>query len=319
MWLGTIDPPEDVLAAAGPEIGLEHQEATVSRLAAGDGDFAFDLVRFYQRGSADAVPRISAELKEAAARDRIPFVSWKVALGAGAWGDVADGRHDEDIVAVAEVIARSGLKMFLTVHHEPENDPAEGGPGEYVAMWRHVHDLVETTLAKTPGGGDVVWVLNYQGHANDASPEIVEAYYPGEAYVDWIAYNPYNWAGCHDDAQWRSFEDVAAPMYDLLTSDARFFDDSGMPKPLMIGETGTNEGPAPSQKAEWLAAMADTLRSGRFPHLRAVVYFNHAQPVFCDRHWDTSPAAARAFVDMAADPFFNPRGLDAGIQASRDY
>jgi hypothetical protein len=319
VWLGTIDPRLDAVAEASRPIGLDHQEDRVSELASGSGDFTFDLIRFYLRPTDDVVGRITEELDEAADGERVAFLSWKVAQGTGAWGDIAAGNHDLVISAVAETIAGSGQSVFLTVHHEPENDPGEGTAEDYVAMWRHVHDLVESTLDATGGGGDVVWVMNYQGHSTEPDRDLVASFYPGEAYVDWIAYNPYNWAGCHDGATWRSFADVVEPLYEILTTDPLFLDARGAPKPLMIGETGTNEGGGPRRKAQWLTEMADTLRDGEYPQLKAVVYFNHAQPVFCDRLWDSSPAAADAFAEMATDPFFNPRGLDEGVPASRSY
>jgi hypothetical protein len=319
VWLGTIDSRPDAVAEASRPIGLDHQESTVAELAAARGDFSFDLIRFYVRPADDVVARITTELADEVEKDRVPFVSWKVAQGTGAWAEIAAGNHDAIISEVADAIARFGRTVLLSVHHEPENDSDEGTAEDFVAMWRHVHDLIESTLAASDGGGDVVWVMNYQGHSTEPDQDLIASFYPGDAYVDWIAYNPYNWAGCHDGAMWRSFADVVEPLYEILTSDPRFLDASGAPKPLMIGETGTNEGGGPNRKARWLRGMADTLREGEFPQLKAVVYFNHAQPAFCDRLWDSSPAAAEAFVEMATDPFFNPRGLDEGVPASRRY
>jgi hypothetical protein len=96
-------------------------------------------------------------------------------------------------------------------------------------------------------------------------------------------------------------------MYTHLTTDARFFDASGEPKPILIGETATNEDPVdPNRKAEWLSDMASVLEQGRLPHIKAVIYFNQAAPDFCDRYWDSSEASASAFSELATRGFFNP-------------
>jgi hypothetical protein len=315
VLLGTIDPPNGDLP-----IDLAHQEAALSELvgAAPGNGFAFDLVRTYQAGSTGAAEAVAARLESAASAGRIAYLSWKVDVGEGAWARVAAGEFDPVVVDVAEVVASSGRRVFLSLHHEPENDGDVGTPEEYVAMWRHVHDLVEATLAASAGSGRVVWVMNYMGHVDGAALDTVDRYYPGEAYVDWLAYNPYNWAGCHAGAQWRGFVEVAAPLYTYFTTNPTFYDATGKPKPLMIGETGTNEDGEDGRKARWLEDMAASLTSGQLAAIKAVVYFNHGSPRFCDRMWDSSPSSAAAFAAIATDPFFNPRGLDPGVGRPAD-
>ena len=306
VLLGTIDAPRGAVP-----LGIEHQQATVdssqAEAAGGNEGFRFELIRVYQRGSADVVASLNSTLADlAASEDRLVFFSWKVEVGEGAWAAVASGAYDEQLRAFAEALAASDRTIFVSLHHEPEGD-REGTADEYVAMWRHAHDVIESTLAGADGAGRAVWVMNYTGHVDGKNLQEVAEFYPGDAYVDWMSYNPYNWAVCRGNADWRSFSDVARPMYELLTTDARFFDRSGQPKPILIGETATNEDPDdPARKAAWLRDMAEALEGGTLPQIKAVIYFNQAAPAFCDRHWDSSPDAADAFAEVATHPFFNP-------------
>jgi hypothetical protein len=313
VLLGTIDPP----SSAGPPIDLDHQEQTIaSTMAIADdgapGAFSFDLVRVYQRGGRGAVA--SLEERFAAPDDhpgRLLFFSWKIDAGTDAWSRIAGGAADETLEAFGAAVAKTGRTIFVSLHHEPEGDP-EGSPADYVDMWRHAHDVIEAAIAAAQGTGRIMWVMNYMGHVDGEDLGSVDAYYPGDAYVDWLSYNPYNWAVCRPGARWRSFVDVATPLYRHLTTEERFLGADGAPKPIMIGETGTNEDPDDgTRKAEWIREMAATLEGGKLPRIKALVYFNQATPDFCDRHWDSSPASAAAFAEVATSAFFDPQDATA--------
>jgi hypothetical protein len=303
LW-GTIDAPD-----SGPvPLGVDHQEQTVDAISAeadaGTG-FSFELVRVYERGSRNIGDAVRTRLGELSG-DRVLFVSWKVATGTGAWADIAAGVYDDALETFAQTVAASGETIFVSLHHEPEGDQ-EGDPADYRAMWHHAHAIVEAALTAADGGGDIVWVMNYQGHVSGERLDEVAAYYPGGEYVDWLSYNPYNWSQCRAGAQWRSFQDVASPLYRYFTSDPAFADADGEVKPLLIGETGSNEDPGDAQrKAEWIREMADVLEAGKLPAIKGVVYFNQSQPQFCDRYWYTSDSAAAAYAEASTRPFFNP-------------
>lgn len=172
-------------------------------------------------------------------------------------------------------------------------------------MWRHAHEVIEAELAERPGSGGVAWVMNYMGHIDGGDLDEVDAYYPGNSYVDWIAFNPYNWKYCGGE-DWHSFAEVARPMLEYLTTNGRYLT-AGEAKPLMVGETGAHEGRTDAEsKAQWFADMSETLQSEEFAPIKAVVYFNQVEPTFCDWHWDSSPEAAAAFTALVTDPFFHP-------------
>ncbi len=311
VLFGTLDPPDSVVTASPTPIGLDHQREVIQSSVPTSADFEFGVTRRYERGPADAERTLRDLLEEAAGTTgRRIYFSWKVDSGSGAWAEVAAGGYDEVLKSVAAVIDRSNQTVFLTIHHEPEND-AEGTAEEYVAMWRHTRDVIEKELADGPGTGSVAWVMNYKGHIDGGGLDEVDAYYPGNNYVDWIAFNPYNWKYCGGES-WQSFAEVARPMVEYLTTNGRFLT-AGEAKPLMVGETGVHEGRGETEsKAQWFADVSATLQTEEFAAIKAVVYFNQVDPNFCDWYWDSSPESAEAFAAMVTDPFFHPASVGSG-------
>ena len=71
----------------------------------------------------------------------------------------------------------------------PLGEGANGNkPGEYVAAWRHVHDIFAAA-----GATNATWVwCPYADVTPQPAPS--PSYYPGDAYVDWTCLDGYNWA-----------------------------------------------------------------------------------------------------------------------------
>ena len=70
---------------------------------------------------------------------RIPFINWKAG---GSWSAIANGSQDAVIVAHADAIKSFGYPIYLSFHHEPENDLGSfGSPSDYAAAFRHIVDV----------------------------------------------------------------------------------------------------------------------------------------------------------------------------------
>jgi hypothetical protein len=89
-------------------------------------------------------------------------------------------------------------KVMLVIYHEPENDVTpgttscstsdkgtSGSPAEYRAMWANVRARFDAL-----GVNNVVWVMNYMGFSNYDC--LVKELWPGNQYVDWIHWDPYD-------------------------------------------------------------------------------------------------------------------------------
>jgi Glycosyl hydrolase family 26 len=215
---------------------------------------------------------------------RIPLISWN-----GTYTDqIASGAHDDLIRTRAAGVRALGRPVLLRWFWEMDGDNSRhlvASPASYVAAWRHIRNLFAAA-----GADNVAWV--WCPNADAFTSGEVTAYYPGDAAVDWICADGYNWAPGRPGSNWRSFEEIFTDFYRW---------GSARDKPLMIGEFGVQER-GPGEKPAWLKAAAATLKT-RFPKVAAVVYFSS------DRRYpwwlDSSAEALEAFRQIAAESSFN--------------
>ena len=244
---------------------------------------------------------------------------WNTALGPNDPGqihlqDILDGTWDGYIEARAEEFAAVRLPIFVRWGHEFNGNWYPWGiannnadPSLYVRAYRHVHDL-----AVAAGARNVQWVWAFN---NGSSPD--EGYndpagaYPGDEYVDWVGVDGYNWgfgpswdpAGDH----WAGFDATFSAAYAKARAVAPH-------RPVMLGEFASSEDGG--DKAQWLADMDATLRSGAYPDLKLLTYFD----VLKEEAWSphSSPAALAAFTDWVQRRYMNGRGRDLA-RVARDY
>jgi beta-mannanase len=145
------------------------------------------------------------------------------------------------------------------------------------------------------GADNVLFVWNMMGYVG-GNADIYPTLYPGDQYVDWIAYDPYNWYGCKSGQKYRSFAQITKPFYDWTAAHAPG-------KPLMLAEYGLREQPAGApSKAEWLRDSLVQLKTTR-TRIKALVYFNNLHT--CDWRITSSSASVAAYRDIGRDPFLN--------------
>jgi hypothetical protein len=225
---------------------------------------------------------------------RIPFLNWKPATKNGTvipWSRIASGAEDATIISHADAIKAFGRPMYLTFHHEPENDTgAFGTPQEFAAAFRHVVEVM-----RSRGATNVAFVWTMMGSTfNGYDGRDPASFYPGNDYVDLIGTDGYNWYPGKAGTQWRSFQWIFQPSHDFAEAHN---------KPWMVVEYGVQEDPAnPNHKAEWLRDALATAKS--WPSLKSLMYY--------DRYklypWDTDSSAISmaAYKAIGADPYVDP-------------
>ena len=231
-----------------------------------------------------------AGLGEAPAADsaagRTPMLSFGRAATPRA---VAAGRHDRYLTSLARAVAALGRPVLLRYGWGMDGAGATATRSgtAYVAAWRHVHDLFAAQGVR----GFWVWSPNADAFAGARGG--VDRFWPGDAYVDWIGADGFNWNGCNGRTAWRDFGTIFKAFYAWGSARA---------KPLMISGTGTVEDAAdPGRKRSWYLDAAATL-AGSMPRVRAVVLLD--QGGRCDWRPDTSASSMQGFVGFARDPFF---------------
>jgi hypothetical protein len=221
--------------------------------------------------------------------------------------NIINGSLDSYIRGFAEAARRWGHPFFLRLDWEMNGNwfPwAEGlngnGPGEYIAAWRHVHDIFTSV-----GAVNASWVWCPYADPSGKFGRIGQLY-PGDGYVDWTCMDGYNWAkNPANPHPWRSFDRIFSSTYRKLTQRI------APEKPIMLGElASTGQGQA---KATWIRKMFRSL-STSYRRVRALIWFDQVDRGV-DWPLETSPAASRAFSTGLKRGAFKGNS-QAGVSAS---
>lgn len=138
---------------------------------------------------------------------------------------------------------------------------------DFIGAWQHV-----VTLFREEGADNVAWVWNMTTFppppANWGIDTDIASYYPGDAYVDWVGADHYDYgdplnAGTNpmNIAQYLDPHDTFAMTH---------------AKPFFLAEWGIKHSGSkltPLQHAEWLNGMFDYIET--HPRIKAVLYFNY--------------------------------------------
>lgn len=228
-----------------------------------------------------------AERRLGANRARILYLAWSSSLYAAhshvLWSDIAAGRYDASVIRPeAQRIRQWRLPVFMDFDHEMDSaDKSDRGTmAQYVRAYRHIHDVFAALHVN-----NVVWVWVSTGWTG-ASAQIGAAY-PGDAYVDWIGYDPYNFYLCHQTS-WQSVAATLTPFYNWLLRHRH------ANKPWMLAEYGTRSGRYAWQEPRWYYDLPAALR--RLPRIRAVVQWDDLLSPACDFRIDVRRAVLLAFA-----------------------
>ncbi len=204
--------------------------------------------------------------------------------------DVISGRYDDYIRSFAEAARDWGHPFFLRFNWEMNgnwfswSEGVNGNqPGEYVAAWRHVHDIFTSA-----GASNVSWVWCPNVDPGKEFRDIASLY-PGDDYVDWTSLDGYNW-GTNPvrPARWMSFDQLYSSTYHSIV------DTIAPSKPMVIGEVGSTE--YGGSKATWISEMLRDIPT-EYPAIRGLLWFDKFVPGE-DMDWqlDSSASATAAFA-----------------------
>ncbi len=230
-----------------------------------------------------------------AARGAIPMNSASICGGNDAPcsdAAIAGGSQDEALHAYARAAAAWQRPLFYRFAWEMNGTWEAFAPGQqgntvatYIAMWRHV-----VTLFRQDGATNVRFVWCPNAYADAATPIDFTTLYPGDAYVDWVGLDGYNWGTTKTYARWISFSEIFGRSYDALVHLTG--------RPIMIAETASVE--LGGDKASWIDGTTRDLAT-TFQRIRAVVWFDNPLEygVPTQLNIDSSMAALTAYRRLA--------------------
>ena len=204
---------------------------------------------------------------------------------------ILGGKYDDYIWSWARASKSAGIPYLLRPMHEMNGNwypwcgtVNQNQPEEYVEAWRYLHGVF-----RAAGATQVAWVwCPYASSYPDSPKNAISCYYPGDAYVDWVALDGYNWGGSQPWSRWQSFGEIFASAYNTVT---RLTD-----KPLFVAETASTE--IGGNKSDWIRSALATVEES-FPRIEGIVWFNVQKE--CDWRIDSSEEALRAFRETMQD------------------
>ena len=233
----------------------------------------------------------------------IPFFSWasdstptSVNEPNFQLSDVINGTYDNYIRSFAIAAKNWGHPFFLRFNWEmngnwfPWSEGVNGNKaGEYVAAWRHVHDIF-TSVGAT--NASWVWCPNVdpEGHLQNLS-----SLYPGNEYVDWTGLDGYNWGtNPANPDRWRTFNQLYSSTYKRITETI------APSKPLVIGEVASTEDGG--SKATWIKEMLSEVPT-EYPKIRGLLWFEKNDSGM-DWPIESSSSATSAFATGIQNPAY---------------
>ena len=189
------------------------------------------------------------------------------------WTQIADGSLDNNIIIpqAQRIKALGSTKIFLAFDSEMDDTSTHstanyGTPANYVAAYQHIYNVF-----KEQGVTNVVWVwtpTGYSGYYNTLSQ-----YYPGDAYVNWIGYDPYNFYQCSSsETTWRNPTTVFDGFYNWVGSGG--LGTVAESKPMILDEYGShNDSNDPiTGDSDWYAQIPNAVQA--LPRLKALSEFD---------------------------------------------
>lgn len=221
----------------------------------------------------------------------VPVISWEPWEGIGkgenqpaySLAKIIRGDFDPYITRFATALRDQRWPVAIRFAHEmnghwyPWSERRSGNrPGQFVAAWRHVHDVFRNV-----GATNVIWV--WSPNIIRPVPSVsIQALYPGDQYVDWVGMVGYAVA-----------ERTAAEVFDPTLKKLRQF----TRRPVLITETGVQDG---VHKVGWIADFFTWLT--RQPDVVGFIWFEFDRTQGASGNWrfTTTAETVKAFRDGAA-------------------
>lgn len=218
--------------------------------------------------------------REVSRNGKIPFITWEPWKPIGGYDrsenmvrqqdyllkNITAGNFDNYIRSYARSIKSFKKPVMIRFAHEMNGNWYSWGstfnsPEEFIAAWRHVHQIF-----REEGATNATWV--WSPNALYVEPKVpyadkIDKFYPGDAYVDWVGFSAFNWAGRYKNNVYQEPEMLYSQTLKALEK---------FNKPIMITETGSADTASPSQKARWIKSLAQYLKT--HPQIKGIIWFN---------------------------------------------
>jgi mannan endo-1,4-beta-mannosidase len=220
----------------------------------------------------------------------LPLIQWEPEHTTMA--TIAAGTTDAYVNSFAQTIHSIGIPVVISFGHEMNGDWYPWGSkatraADFVAAWRHIHDLFAQQGAK-----NVIWL--WDANVTYTNPNVkLSTLYPGDRYTDWTGLTGYYNADVAAGGR-HTFSTLFQPSLNQIRTFTQ--------KPLLIAETAAVPGTDKSREI-------DDLFSNVAAHNDIVgfVWFDYNKSGTFETNWryDSDPRSANEFATLARQTEFH--------------
>jgi len=240
--INALKNPKGILLGASDEIQNESFEAIIN--LEDSLKTTFPLIHIYNAWGSKAkeqFPEIA--VKTIIELGSVPVITWEPWLSdfdvedypgiplpdkreKGCLAAIANGTYDKYIIEWATAVKNINDPIYIRLAHEMNDPyrypwgPQNNSPEDFKAAWIHVR-----TLFKSVGAINTIWIwAPHPAYGN------LDAFYPGDLYVDYIGIGVLNFGIATTWSKWWTFDQLIESQYEILSS---------FHKPIMITEFGS--------------------------------------------------------------------------------
>ena len=210
MRFGAVSQPR---AGESYQSALLRAEATAGR--------TYDVVRDFPRWDAPFPDSFHTWLKGSGRTLILSVKSRRTNGQTILWQSLVDAQPGSalhnDMVAWADRLRDYGVPIYFTFNHEPESKASStmGEAPQFIAAWRKFHDII---VARGATNVKFMWIMtDYAFMVGPDARNYGPKWYPGDAYVDAMGIDAYNWFTCRTgiDTAWWTLERIIKPFRDF--------------------------------------------------------------------------------------------------------
>jgi hypothetical protein len=223
------------------------------------------------------------------------------------YASILSGKYDAYISQWAQSAAAWGKVFYLRLFHEMNGNWYPWGihingntPALAIQAWQHVYNIFQSA-----GATNVKFLWEPTFHTPAYLIDPLASFYPGDAYVDWLGVDGYNWGQYGLEKFWVPF---TSPTELLQYTYNEMISTVSSAKPVIIVETASAAGAVATDKAAWITQLQND--ATLFPNLKAVGYYDGSssngtldggvEPLSFWR-FDEDPYSLAAFRALSAD------------------
>ena len=225
--------------------------------------------------------------------------------------EIASGARDAQIIELANYLKVYDFTVMLRMFHEfdlPHLSYHACG-STFINMWKRVVDVFKQQGVNNVG----FWWSPNEG----VDRACIASSYPGDAYVDWVGTDNYNWQYVGEGGWVTPLHTGWAEFWELFDYKVpglpNQHDTYGPRKPFVVGETGTvYDTNNPTRKGDWYRNVVPAVK--QMEYLTGIMFFDQdvSSVEGPKANWwvhqpSSNSSVYSGFIEMARDPYFNTR------------